>query len=470
MLSSQPEPGSPYLKSLPPWEELDYHRRPRGLRNWRYWVTLTCCVGATAFASWSVRPAHHWVHQATPVSVAHAMFNQDCARCHVEALRPIQRLVSGDTVRSVSDTTCNSCHHGPIHKLQQVRDPGCATCHREHRGKPILAHVADAHCADCHQNLQRKDGAPARFANISAFSTDHPEFRAVLPGSVDPARLRFNHKFHLELDLKTLRDHGSPGLERFGDRLDCITCHQPDAERRYMLPLQYERHCASCHPLGVQLVGDFQVEGAQAAAEAFRQKPAPHREPSVVRAVLRERLVEFARQHPVVPGATPAAERDRVIPGRESRPLTEREWLWVKGRLQEAEELLFIQKQLSRMEKPLFQSSANCAHCHSRKATSPGRDGLPDYEPTNIPARWFPHSIFRHDSHRMLQCTACHAQAQTSTQTSDILLPKREACLPCHHPGRGARTDCVHCHTYHDRTRERSVNGSHTLEGFLPRE
>jgi predicted CXXCH cytochrome family protein len=373
-------------------------------------------------------------------------------------------------VRSVSDAACEHCHDGPIHNTQQVRDPACATCHREHEGKRFLAQVADGFCTDCHASLQRKDGHRPAAEHITAFAVDHPEFRAVEPGSTDQARLRFNHKFHLDLDLKVLRDRGRPVDARYGDKLECGACHEPDADRHYMKPINYTAHCAACHPLSVQLAGKFTDADTQRAAEEFAKVPAPHpasdQGSALVRAVLRDRLVDFARKHPVVAGtAAPSLPPERAIPGRDQRPLTEQEWVWAKEQLKAAEELLFIQKELPPAEQRLFQSGAGCAHCHYAKGTGP--DGLPQFEPTRVPERWFSRSVFSHDSHRMLQCVECHGQARTSERTSDVLLPNQQSCVRCHQPGL-ARSDCVECHRYHDRSRERSFNGPETIGEFLP--
>jgi hypothetical protein len=462
MLSSQPEKGSPYLKSLPPWEELDYHRRRRRLRVARLWVTLTCSLLAGGFVAWSAWPGNHAVHQASGLAVAHASFNQDCARCHDVAFQPVARLVSGDAARSVSNETCNSCHHGADHNPQQHFAPDCVSCHREHRGKPVLSHVADAHCTDCHADLHRKDGQAPTVARVTAFATDHPEFAAAAPGRLDESRLRFNHKFHLELDLKALREQGRNGLDKYNDRLDCAACHQPDAARRYMQPIKYDKHCATCHTLSVQVAGRFDDPAANAALEAFRKQPAPHAEPPMVRAVLRERLVELVRRHPVVPAAPKPPDPTRFIPGQ-ARALTESEWTWVKGRAGAAEEILFAEKELPRLEG---RTESQCVHCHLTRP-GPRSDGLPIYEPTRVPDRWMPKSVFRHDAHRMLDCAQCHGQALTSLHARDVLMPNRAACVQCHHPAGGARTDCFECHQYHDRKAERPPGGTRTIAEFL---
>jgi hypothetical protein len=46
-------------------------------------------------------------------------------------------------------------------------------------------------------------------------------------------------------------------------------------------------------------------------------------------------------------------------------------------------------------------------------------------------------------------------------------LPSVDNCRVCHNgTADGARVACVECHTYHDHTRERSLNGKKTLNDF----
>ena len=116
-------------------------------------------------------------------------------------------------------------------------------------------------------------------------------------------------------------------LEGLGARLECTACHQPDSERRYMRQINYQQHCARCHPLLVSLAGTFE---AQAAAEAFRKVRAPHDTPEKVRAVLRERFLRFVKENPVVLSPTPAAEPKRPLPGRDPAIVPEDQWLWAK--------------------------------------------------------------------------------------------------------------------------------------------
>src|SRR5262245_11567232 len=127
MLSSQRDPQSLYLESLAKWSELDYHQRPRPLRGRRKWATGICVIAAVAFAAWSVWPSNHHLHQAAPVSTAHAFFNHACEMCHTATFGPAGRLVHGDSVRSVPDRACLMCHDGAEHQ-HGVTMANCASC------------------------------------------------------------------------------------------------------------------------------------------------------------------------------------------------------------------------------------------------------------------------------------------------------------------------------------------------------
>jgi hypothetical protein len=467
MLSSQRDPKSAYPKFESGWLELDYFRRPRWLRGARKYLTGGVCLAAVTLAGVTLLPVTRHVHQAGPVSTAHAAFGHQCGQCHRAAFQPLRRFVSGDDqLRSVSDTECLSCHDGPLHHAE-APTRACATCHREHRGRPSLAWPEDGHCTACHANLAAVHPATC-YRNVADFAT-HPPFRPSQPGQTDNAQVAFNHQLHLQIDFAVLKKARGPSLADLPDRLECSACHQPDAARRYMQPINYESHCARCHILSVRLAGDFPDPPLQEAVRRFHQEPAPHREPEVVRATLRERLVRFVQENPVVPGEPRAASPVvRWLPGRSPREVTEPEWSWVKRQLAEAEGLLFVNRQLPPVEQSAFLGGDGCRHCHVGDGAPAGRpDDLPHFRKTNIPARWFTHSRFRHDSHRELKCTECHAQALTSTRTSDVLLPTLETCQKCHRDPGGARTACAECHTYHDHRQERSFDGPLTIREFL---
>jgi predicted CXXCH cytochrome family protein len=446
-------------KTLPDWLQLDYFRRPRALRQWKWtltWATLLV-VTALSAAAWFVPGSTRWL-QAGPVSNAHRTFNDDCGRCHTEKFQTARRIFGhGAFARSVPNEACVQCHDGPAHNVFQHEDLDCAKCHREHRGRAILAHVPSGDCTHCHADLvansRRGDKTP--FENVTGFPAGHPEFALwrhadpLMPEGKDPGQLRFNHHLHLTSELvRDPRDAKKPREEQ--RPLDCSACHQADPAGRYMLPVRYETHCASCHPLSVRLTGQFETPELREAASRFAAEPAPHRAPALVRAVLRDRLLNFVQEHPVLAGEDPL---DLPFPkARRMQPVTSQQWNWAKRELNDLETVLFFNEQLPEAERGLFNLSGGCSYCHIEKPTPQPRPAgvLPEYRPTNLRERWLPHGRFHHESHRTLACTECHS-ARESKETSDVLMPRLDLCARCHHPKVGVRYDCVECHRYHDR-------------------
>jgi hypothetical protein len=466
-------------KTLSRWLELDYFNRPRKLR--RLWTTVllvTLAVSVAGVLAWAL--PNRTVLQAGPVSPAHAMFNHDCRLCHTGEARTIHRLLRFDaSIRSVPDSACLQCHSGALHHTTQIGEQSCASCHREHRGRKALARVDDDHCTKCHTNLQRNDGMPSAYdPHVSAFAPGkHPDFRLFSPGPpVDPGTVRFNHAVHmakegvLTIDEKQLQKQreqvgkqgGGPDFEditremRSFKKMECQDCHQTDAAGRYMLPINYDRHCQSCHPLSVQLIGPWEA-GLEKSARTFSRGPAPHpartQGPDVVRGALRDRLTRFLLDNEgFLKGKR--AEEARPLPGSgRARALSKEAHAWVNDQ-QEA------------VERLLFDGGGGCQFCHTEK-TGPAsrRNGLPEYLPSAIPERWHQHARFRHEAHRMLNCLECHAKAQTSTSARDVMLPQVETCFKCHDAGaRKARADCVECHGYHDTTKRHLFRGKLTID------
>jgi hypothetical protein len=285
---------------------------------------------------------------------------------------------------------------------------------------------------------------PPSIQNVHTFVGDHPEFslwRQEEP--YDPGRLHFNHQVHLQ-------PGGVFGPDGEPARLNCASCHEPDEQRRYLKPINYERHCARCHVLAVQVLGNWGDEPIRAAAEQFRAQPAPHRAPAEVRAALRDRLTQFVQEHPAVLGPAAARPLARPIPGPQP------------GSTAPIEKGTWVNDQLRQTERFLFDGPGGCRHCHER-ASSDAPGGLPQYERTNLLNRWLPRSQFDHDSHRMLACTECHA-ATESRRAADLLLPRIDNCRQCHNSRVGAPTECIDCHRYHHRDQEGDWQGKFTID------
>lgn len=473
------------LKNLPEWLELDYFQRPRAIKSLWKPVALAAFLAATA-ALLAVAIIHQTgsprlasIYQAGPLSPAHALFADDCGKCHVESFRTWDRLRQFDSaVRSVSDETCQQCHAGPIHNGKQLVSTNCVSCHREHHGRAALTQVADVGCTSCHANLAAavKSGEQPAFRDVVSWA-DHPPFaRRWEGGPNDPGTIAFNHAVHLDPNgISTLEDPEAGDRRTVRKVLQCADCHQPDQAGRTMQPIRYASHCGSCHPLTVSLPIQTETEAARLALKQFRQTPAPHQEPEIVRAVLRDRLTELIKK-------TPELLRVEANPVDAPRPIPGT----VPGRPETVsrEEFDWVGKQLIEVEKPLFwsKSQAGCAYCHQRIGSEKPADGkLPQFARSQIDERkyadvgirseWFPHSRFKHDSHRMLTCTECHPAA-TSRLTSDVLLPEIDTCRRCHDAGRGSsgRTDCIACHGYHPSVGKRDFHGKLNIDQALHRE
>jgi hypothetical protein len=316
--------------------------------------------------------------------------------------------------------------------------------------------------------------------SITSFTDDHPEFDAL--GQPDEAKLSFNHRAHLQHEYDKdgklvkgiLNERGE--LEDLSQ--DCTACHQPDAEKRYMLPIKYSQHCQRCHPLYYD-------------NEHFPGEVVPHGvTTATLRGFLTERYTSLALGDQSL--VEPAARR-RPLPGRgrEEDPLTP------EGRRRVGEGAATADRRLVapvaqsqeaareaalRGEQVLFGPEAlgGCRLCHEVTASAGTPEGATfssewEVAPPNIPARWMARSRFSHDSHRFVSCTACHYQDSTSgpsrpvtesVATADVLMPSIAACRSCHadeatiplgdvaRSSRGVAARCVDCHDYHRRDAE----------------
>jgi hypothetical protein len=159
------------------------------------------------------------------------------------------------------------------------------------------------------------DGGHSFYSTISTFDTDHPPFgwwRSA--GLQDTAALHFNHQVHLQLQATGLR-----GIDKALERLkglECGSCHQPDPRGRHMMPVRYDRDCAACHALSIRIPVQASDRMVQDAVEGFSRQPAPHVDPPLVSAVLRERLRLLGQENPLLWKQRVAAAPLRSLPGR----------------------------------------------------------------------------------------------------------------------------------------------------------
>ena len=115
-------------------------------------------------------------------------------------------------------------------------------------------------------------------------------------------------------------------------------------------------------------------------------------------------------------------------------------------------------------ERLLWQKT--CKECHVLTYPAPGT--RPEILKSAITVRWMTHAKFDHKAHQLVTCTECHAQAKTSNDTSDVLLPGITTCQKCHSGGRiAADSRCSECHDYHDWSKAKPASSVHTILDFV---
>jgi len=452
--------------------------------NRGYWLNVSDRACQTCHAG----PRHNTEEAFTP----------RCATCHVEHFGRTQ-------LGQIGDRHCTQCHadlktkdgsrapafHKNIPNLSQ--HPEFAVTVREGQGQPKRVRLD--------QKAELKDMAQVKLNHAKHLKVN-------LKGIEDL------QKKPGVMGIAKVKD---------GAQLSCSFCHQPDERGQYLLPISYPKHCADCHPLDFDGRFPDQVVPHDKPAivhaflrgtlsEAFDQCQAiPAGEAGKA---VRARCVDLELAKPA---AEPAGEGDRPRGGRraaaaeEAPPADEPRGGRLRGRAAEpepapapapdaprgarlrgqaqeeapaadtprggrrrggdeaAEETprgrpgrggeaaaaptSWVATQVEGTEPGLFKQ--RCEYCHT---VIRGGGAVPEVALTAIPARWLPHARFDHGVHRPVGCAECHKVA-TSTETKDVLLPTMATCRECHTKKVGARTDCVECHRYHDKTKERDPDG-----------
>ena len=433
--------------------DLNYFKRPQGMRRLRMLLSIAAPAVGLLWLGGMALAGSRTPYSSGPVSSAHAFAEQKCEVCH-------QR---DDSFRAhVTDNACLTCHgapaHVPVGGATRHEGPACATCHREHNGRVRLAStVADGMCVECHGDLHAGRVTPPRpappiaapfghaplrpgpwptVAAVEDFPSGHPEFAVLREGFKDPGGIRFNHQLHLKDDL---RGPGGP------EKLECITCHWPaltptrGAAKRVsnlMATVKFDQQCARCHPLFF----DARIDA-----------PAPHNDPAVVWPTVEKALREYITANPRA-----IFERDgpdRRLPlnfPREPEPVARNADEWVQKRAIRAR--TYLERQ--------------CSYCHGTSHHVDGTDySGPRWQPANLRTQWMARSTFDHAPHLMVECSSCH-NAADSRDTADVLMPSKDTCATCHAPGKGASSQCIECHGYHDWSKAQPVKPHFKLTDF----
>ena len=470
--------------------DLNYFKRPTPLKRAKLWLALLLPVIALVWIAGHFIARDSRVYSSGRLSNPHAVFETQCAACHVQQ--------AGAYSAKAENSACLACHDGPIHHAEQTRMPNCAECHVEHRGKIDLAAATNQACSQCHSDLAGHGGVSHYASGIQSFEDGHPEFAALKAGTRDPGMIKLNHMLHMKpirsapngpnVQLTCGDCHRSAATSAgsswpyadakyaaaavsYADkdefavaRTAGLMTHNPATGRELMAPVKFATACAACHLLTFDKRFD---EGV------------PHDKAEVVHAFLVKKFSAYI-------GAHPSELREMEDPARDltGKPLPPRMRTvttaqWIQEKVTVAEELL---------------SHKTCAQCHQMTQQKLPDTSIARWSPTNTSAarsdsgamasvsasnstgilaavappnttiRWLPHSKFSHDAHGGFTCTSCHAKALTSTESSDVLIPGIANCQTCHAPGPNhAESRCFECHTYHDWSKRKEVMPAFTL-------
>jgi hypothetical protein len=465
--------------------DLNYFKRPTPLKRAKFWLSLLLPLLALVWIGERTFFRDSRVYSSGRLSEPHAILEKQCDVCHVQN--------AGAFSAKASDNACLACHDGPNHhevSLVGKKELACADCHTEHYGRVNLSAASNQSCATCHAELQAVYGPPKFASHIRSFEDGHPEFAALRAGSLHSlfvrSTIRLNHAIHVKL---IRRGPAGPMVQ-----LDCADCHRPAAVappstysdanyvgakvsytdnsgplpdkattlsprhpasgREQMAPVKFANACAGCHLLNFDKRFDIGV---------------PHDEPGVVRGFMLKKFQEYIAAHP-------EALRERRDPHRdltgkllspEFQVLTPAQW--VAEHTGVAEELLWRK---------------TCVQCHTLTLRLEGSETLPSIPPwlrsstdsrfqlkplpeilvARTTLRWMPHAKFDHGAHTGFTCLSCHEKALTSTEASDVLVPRIATCQTCHAPGPDhAESRCFECHTYHDWSKRKEVKPTFTL-------
>jgi hypothetical protein len=202
-------------------------------------ISLALMVGAGLAVLLFGAQVVGWRGAVAPGSVisAHAPVESRCEECHAPR--------SG-----ASNPRCQRCHDASgagrlsngVHVLFGSGDPKkaaaapdlyCASCHVEHRGRQAALKVVDeVQCVRCHFRGMRS----------------HPEFAVLRAKSVETPGLKYPHDCHVREIVKK----GSCKESAFDPgpaaaATTCARCHESMPGGRDLVPISFDRHCASCH-------------------------------------------------------------------------------------------------------------------------------------------------------------------------------------------------------------------------------
>jgi predicted CXXCH cytochrome family protein len=381
------------------------------------------------------------VWSSGPLHAAHTLaIGSDCSACHEV---PFQR---------VQDSTCLTCHRGladhaapALASHVGLDTTRCATCHKEHNEPVHLTISADALCTDCHATPSWPDNGLASVSGFSAVT--HPAFSvsllvseaqpmgtglgynwqiqtAPLPDAAEDSNLKYPHDVHLDVARVQNMSTGAP--------LGCADCHELLADREHFAPISMERHCRSCHDLKFD--------------RRAPDRELPHGQPAEALLTMEGHFMRLFAD-PTIAEPTQARRR---LPDRAG-----------DGPRCDGPPHVCARQSTAREAETQF-TRRGCVTCHE-VVVHDTRDLLARYQvvPVRLTRDFYPNARFDHRAHLTRKddnadaaCLSCHA-AETSSMSSDVLMPDIDTCVACHGDHRTRNLvplHCIDCHQFHPKT------------------
>lgn len=281
------------------------------------------------------------IWESGPMTRSHKFLQTDCRSCHEK------------NFEMVSDQSCKKCHdmgdHVEFLTSHSKFNEKCGSCHREHIDDEALILTKSDLCLHCHANIQEIN-VNTEYPAINGFNRTHPDFELVRTNKVDRAKLKLNHKYHLQ---SIEMDDSKTGKKRL---MECADCHIPDTNGEYMDPITFDKYCVSCHKLKMG-----------GAAHMLR---VPHVKTSLVRTFLKnpkEFLYEYIDSKPEDLMEAPKDSggrgrgRGRRSSGPPPAPVQKPIFDWVKGNIEKIEQRGGL---LGSENEIIFSAQGGCIECH----------------------------------------------------------------------------------------------------------
>jgi WD40 repeat protein len=281
------------------------------------------------------------IWESGPMTRSHKFLQTDCRSCHEK------------NFEMVADKSCKKCHdmgdHVEFLTAHSTFNEKCGSCHREHIDDEALILSKSELCLHCHANIQEIN-VDSEYPAINGFNQSHPDFELVRTKKVDRAKLKLNHKYHLQSIEVDIAGTGKKRL------MECADCHIPDQNGEYMNPITFDKYCVSCHKLKMG-----------GAAHMLR---VPHVKTNLVRTFLKnpeDFLYEYIDSKPDDLMEAPKASggrgrgRGRRSKGPPPAPVQKPRFDWVKSNIEKIDKRGGL---LGSENEVFFAAQGGCIECH----------------------------------------------------------------------------------------------------------